>query len=96
MHALAERLPSERFREGAVSLMPAAPIEPIGANKQHLSGEVIRIIEAAISEAAGTTTFKAALEVGYRAFGASACTAAAREGVEAFQLRRTPDFSKTG
>jgi enoyl-CoA hydratase/3-hydroxyacyl-CoA dehydrogenase len=96
VHALAGHLPPERFSEGVVSMMPPAPIEPIGANKQRLSGEVIRIIEAAISEAAATAAFKAALEVGYRAFGASACTAAAREGVEAFQQRRTPDFSKTG
>jgi enoyl-CoA hydratase/3-hydroxyacyl-CoA dehydrogenase len=96
VHALAGRMPPERFSEGVIEMTPAVPIDPIGANGQRLSGEVIGIIEAAIAEAAATKTFKAALEVGYRAFGVSACTAAAREGVEAFQQRRTPDFSKTG
>jgi enoyl-CoA hydratase/3-hydroxyacyl-CoA dehydrogenase len=34
--------------------------------------------------------------VGYRAFGKSACTAAAKEGIAAFQERRKPDYAKTG
>jgi enoyl-CoA hydratase / 3-hydroxyacyl-CoA dehydrogenase len=51
---------------------------------------------AAITEAAAAANFEAALEIGYRAFGVSACPAAAREGVEAFQQRRTPDFARTG
>ena len=37
-----------------------------------------------------------ALEIGYRAFGDSACTAAAREGIEAFFAGRSPDFGRTG
>jgi enoyl-CoA hydratase / 3-hydroxyacyl-CoA dehydrogenase len=36
------------------------------------------------------------LETGYHAFGAVACTAAAREGISAFQQRRPADFSTTG
>jgi len=47
-------------------------------------------------DAAKAPSFAAALEVGYRAFGNSACTAAAREGIDAFLNRRTPDFGKTG
>jgi enoyl-CoA hydratase/3-hydroxyacyl-CoA dehydrogenase len=60
------------------------------------SREVIGIIEQAVGEAAAAPTLAAALEVGYRAFGRSACTAAAREGITAFGERRKPDFSFTG
>jgi len=72
------------------------PIKPIAANGQRLSAKVLRIIETAICDAAAAPTFSAALEIGYRAFAASACTAAAREGIDAFLQRRPPDFSKTG
>jgi enoyl-CoA hydratase/3-hydroxyacyl-CoA dehydrogenase len=53
-------------------------------------------MEQAILDAARASSLAAALEVGYRAFGVSACTAAAREGIGAFQEHRTPDFRKTG
>ena len=53
-------------------------------------------MDRAIVDAAAAPSLDAALEVGYRAFGASACAAAAREGIEAFLERRTPDFVKTG
>ena len=96
VHALSGSLPRQRFGEGGVGIAPLLPMEPIAANGARLSREVIGIIEAAITEAAAATRFEAALEVGYRAFGISACTAAAREGVEAFQQRRTTDFARTG
>ena len=51
---------------------------------------------SAVRDAAAAPTLAAALEVGYRAFGASACTAAAREGIAAFLERRNPDFGATG
>jgi len=51
--------------------------------------------ESAIREAAAAPTLAAALEVGYRAFGESACTAAACEGITAFQEKRAPDFTRT-
>jgi enoyl-CoA hydratase/3-hydroxyacyl-CoA dehydrogenase len=96
VHALSGRLPPQRFSDDVIDVTPPARMEPIGANGRRLSGEVIRIVETAITEATGTASFAAALEVGYRAFGLSACTAAAREGVQAFQQRRAPDFAKTG
>ena len=65
-------------------------------NGQKLSTEVTRILERAIVDAAAAQNFNAALEIGYRAFGASACTAAAREGIDAFLSRRAADFTKTG
>jgi len=70
--------------------------EAVAANKQPLSLAVISIIETTISEAAQSPSLEAALEIGYRAFGKSACTAAAVEGIESFQQRRKPDFEKTG
>ena len=63
---------------------------------QVLSGEIIAIIEKAVADAAQATSLAAALEVGYQAFGDSACTAAAKEGISAFSERRKPDFEKTG
>jgi enoyl-CoA hydratase/3-hydroxyacyl-CoA dehydrogenase len=53
-------------------------------------------MQDAIREAAAAPTLAAGLEAGYRAFGASACTAAAREGIAAFHERRSPDFARTG
>ncbi len=63
---------------------------------QVLSGEIITIIEKAVALAAASSTLDDALDVGYAAFGDSACTAAAREGISSFLTRRTPDFEKTG
>ncbi len=60
------------------------------------SALVQQLILQAVSDAADAPTFAAALEIGYRTFGASACTAAAREGIAAFSERRAADFSRTG
>ena len=38
-------------------------------------------------------SIEVALEIGYRAFGRTACTAAAREGIAAFGEGRTPNFA---
>jgi enoyl-CoA hydratase/3-hydroxyacyl-CoA dehydrogenase len=76
-------------------IAPLAPVDPFAESGQRLSAEVIGIIEGAVREAAAARTLAAALEIGYAAFGRSACTAAAREGIAAFQERRSPDFSKT-
>lgn len=81
--------------DGAVAI---APFDAIGAaaGKQVLSREVVGIIEQAVQAAAAAPTLAAALEIGYRAFGRSACTAAAREGIGAFNERRRPDYTQTG
>ena len=63
---------------------------------QAFSREVTGIVEEAVRSAAAAPTLGAALEVGYAAFGRSACTAAAREGISAFGERRRPDFLRTG
>lgn len=94
VHALSGRI--ERIADGAVEV-PAfgAPVEQ-AASGLTLSPTTIGIIEKAVREAAAAPTFAQALEIGYAAFGESACTAAAREGIAAFGERRTPDFGRTG
>ncbi|WP_300261000.1 enoyl-CoA hydratase/isomerase family protein [Bradyrhizobium sp.] len=82
--------------DAPVALLPLPPATPVAANSQPLSREIIAIMDRAIVEAAATPSFDDALEVGYRAFGASACASAAREGIEAFLARRVADFTKTG
>nr|MBP6778788.1 enoyl-CoA hydratase/isomerase family protein [Piscinibacter sp.] len=85
-----------RIADGAVSI-PA--FDAVGANEggaRKLSESVIRLIETAVAQAAAAPKLDAALEVGYRAFGAVACSAAAREGIDAFMTRRKPDFGATG
>jgi enoyl-CoA hydratase / 3-hydroxyacyl-CoA dehydrogenase len=82
--------------DGAIVIDPPTPADAVAANGQQLSVEVTRILERAIVEAAAAPSFNAALEIGYRAFGASACTAAAREGIDSFLERRPADFTKTG
>lgn len=93
VHALAGK--PAGVRDGNVRIAAFDPIEPKAANGQPLSAEVIRIIETAVTEAAAAERFADALEIGYRAWGRSACTAAAREGISAFQQKRQPDFTKT-
>jgi enoyl-CoA hydratase / 3-hydroxyacyl-CoA dehydrogenase len=80
---------------GPISIADLSAIEAISVTGQRLSAEVVGIIERAVREAAQAPDLTSALEVGYRAFGASACTAAAREGILAFQEGRPPDFTKT-
>ncbi len=82
--------------KGPVALPELEPVAPTTANGMALSATAIALMEDAIRGAAAASTLASALEVGYRAFGASACTAAAREGIAAFGERRRPDFTKTG
>jgi enoyl-CoA hydratase / 3-hydroxyacyl-CoA dehydrogenase len=94
VHALTGQLRAPA--EGAIVIEPPAPADDLAFNGLKLSTEVTRILERAIVDAAAAKTFNAALEIGYCAFGASACTAAAREGIDAFLQRRAADFTKTG
>lgn len=64
--------------DGAVSVAPFPPA------RGKYSGEVTGIIEQAVRAAAAAPTLAEALEIGYQAFGRSACTAAARKGISAF------------
>ena len=72
------------IRDGPVEIEPLSAVEPTGGLERSLDAEVIGIIEQAIRDAAAAPTFAEALEVGYRAFGATACTNAAKERITAF------------
>ena len=82
--------------DGPVAIVAPASAPPVGADGAPLSAAVRAIVDEAIVDAAAARSWSDALEVGYAAFGASACTAAAREGISAFAERRAPDFAKTG
>ncbi len=88
---LAGRVP--RIPEEVVEL---APVGEAAEGKFPLSRKVQAIARKAIEEAARAKSLDAALEIGYQAFGESACTAGAKEGVTAFIERRKPDFKTTG
>ena len=94
VHALAARVPT--IADVPVTVPAFEPSQGRAADGRVLSGTVIGIIERAVRGAAAAPTLQAALEVGYQAFGAVACTAAAREGITAFMARRPPDFGATG
>ncbi len=74
----------------------SVPAFVAAAGSARYSREVTGIIEEAVQAAAAAPTLGAALETGYLAFGRTACTAAAREGIAAFGERRKPDFARTG
>jgi enoyl-CoA hydratase/3-hydroxyacyl-CoA dehydrogenase len=64
------------------------------AGKQLLSKEAVTITAQTIQEGASTEDLAEALEIGYRGFGAIACTEAAKEGISAFLERRKAAFKK--
>lgn len=95
VHALAGKV--HRIPDAPVTAVPRFQSGPArAADGRVLSAAVVGLIESAVEQAAAAATLAAALEVGYRAFGAAACTAAAREGIDAFLARRPPDFGATG
>jgi enoyl-CoA hydratase/3-hydroxyacyl-CoA dehydrogenase len=82
--------------EGPVEVPPFEQHDARAADGRVLSANVVALIQSAVREAAAASTLAEALEIGYRAFGSVACTAAAREGIAAFSDRRSPDFGATG
>jgi enoyl-CoA hydratase/3-hydroxyacyl-CoA dehydrogenase len=92
VHELAGGVPT--IADTPVAVPPFEAAAPAGGRL--LSGTVVGLIEKAVREAAAAPTLAAALEIGYQSFGAVACTAAAREGISAFEQRRSPDFTVTG
>jgi enoyl-CoA hydratase/3-hydroxyacyl-CoA dehydrogenase len=94
VHALAAQ--RAEVLDAAVAIPALLAIEPVAAHGLALSATTLRLMDGAIGAAAAAPSLAAALEIGYRAFGQSACTAAAREGIAAFRERRRPDFSAAG
>src|SRR5690606_4321384 len=94
VHALSGRVP--RIADAAVDMPGFDERIERASNGMVLSATTVGLIEKAVREAAAAPTLARALEIGYAAFGDSACTAAAREGIAAFGERRSPDFGRTG
>ena len=94
VHALSGRVP--RIVDAAVDVPGFDERVERASNGMVLSATTVGLIEKAVREAAAAPTLARALEIGYAAFGDSACTAAAREGIAAFGERRSPDFGRTG
>ena len=78
-----------------VNIAPPVAVEdePLSFNGQRLDARTSAIIRQAIIDAAAAPSLDEALEIGYAAFGESACTAAASEGISAFTEKRKPDFT---
>lgn len=85
-----------RIADAPVTLPAFEPMDAKAASGVALSPTTLALLERAVQQAAQAPTLAAALEIGYRAFGDSACTAAAREGIAAFGERRAPDFAAVG
>jgi enoyl-CoA hydratase/3-hydroxyacyl-CoA dehydrogenase len=96
VHALAGAVPRIAERAPAPPRLQTDATPPRSADGRVLSAAVVGVIARAVHDAAAAPTLAEALEVGYRAFGEVACTAAAREGIEAFLAHRAPDFGATG
>ena len=96
VHALAGAVPRIAERAPAPPRLQTDATPPRSAEGRVLSAAVVGVIARAVHDAAAAPTLAEALEVGYRAFGEVACTAAAREGIEAFLAHRAPDFGATG
>jgi enoyl-CoA hydratase / 3-hydroxyacyl-CoA dehydrogenase len=94
VHAHAGRVAS--IGDAPVAVPPFEAAQARTVDGRALSGTVVGLIERAVRDAAAAPSLQAALEIGYQAFGAVACTAAAREGIAAFGERRAPDFGATG
>ncbi len=85
-----------RIADAPVALPAFEPMDAKAASGMALSPTTLALLEGAVQKAAQAPTLAAALEIGYLAFGDSACTAAAREGIAAFGERRAPDFAAVG
>lgn len=87
---------SHKVSDAPVELTALGAVEVNNQPGRMLSAEVSELLRQAIIDAAQAQSFNDALEIGYAAFGDSACTAAAKEGMDAFSQKRKPDFNKTG
>ena len=85
-----------RISDAPVALPAFEPTDGKAATGMALSPTTLALLERAVAQAAQAPSLAAALEIGYLAFGDSACTAAAREGIAAFGERRAPDFATVG
>jgi len=84
----------ERTPDGKVDIPEVKLPEQPMAGRLALSREAVSIMAKIIKNGTAATSFKDALEVGYKGFAEIACTDAAREGISSFLERRQPEFKK--
>ena len=89
-------VPGVHISDGPVEIPEIETIFTTSVTGQVLSRQIVGIIAKAVKAAAAAPSFAKAIEVGYDAFGESALTGAASEGIAAFLGRRVPEFDKTG
>jgi enoyl-CoA hydratase/3-hydroxyacyl-CoA dehydrogenase len=80
--------------DGAVRIPGLNIPQPPVAGKLPLSREAVSIAANTIEQGAKMSSFKEALEIGYRGFGDIACTDAAKEGISAFLEKRKAEYKK--
>lgn len=85
----------ERIRDEPVEVGDLKVVENPMAGNLPLSKEVDAIACRALREGAAASSFAEALEIGYKAFGETACTEAAKEGITAFMKKRKPNLRKS-
>ena len=73
-----------RIPDGVCEIASPVPVEPRNKHEESLPTEVQAIIEEAIVSCAAAETFGQAIELGYLAFGETACTDSARTRINAF------------
>jgi len=77
----------QRPMEGPIEIPPFTRLDRDVIDAKAVSEETVRIIESAVLKAAAAPRLNDALEIGYSAFAASACTDVARENITAFVSR---------
>jgi len=77
----------QRPMEGHIEIPPFTRLDRDVIDAKAVSEETVRIIESAVLKAAAAPRLNDALEIGYSAFAASACTDVARENITAFVSR---------
>jgi enoyl-CoA hydratase/3-hydroxyacyl-CoA dehydrogenase len=93
VRALAGRVPLAYADHDTVAALEIEEQEASTTDGRPLSKEAVSIILKAVRDGVAAPDLSAALEIGYRAFGAVAATSAAKEGIGAFVEGRKPDFT---
>ncbi|MDP6954715.1 MAG: 3-hydroxyacyl-CoA dehydrogenase/enoyl-CoA hydratase family protein, partial [Planctomycetota bacterium] len=73
-----------RIPDGQCEIAAPTPVEPRNKHEEALPTDTQAIIESAIVACAAAETFAEAIELGYLAFGETACTDSARTRINAF------------
>ncbi|GAB6144778.1 3-hydroxyacyl-CoA dehydrogenase/enoyl-CoA hydratase family protein [Desulfocicer niacini] len=81
-----------KTEQGPISIPKIAVSDSPAAGKLLLSPEAVTIAAETISNAAAADSLTKAMDINFQGAGKISCTAAATEGIRAFQERRKPNF----